>query len=130
MFANLGNLSSIDYRCNRVEDGEVVIGFITRQIIMKLFNEGSIDKHSLSKFYNSVRQFFTSAMDYLSMWCPLDEEILHHAVWIDFERKLDVTFNSMEYFVGCFPSILNDKDHDKLNEQFLQYNFSLIFQNL
>lgn len=54
------------------------------------------------------------------MWCPLDDKILGHAVRIDFERKLGVTFNSVEYFVGCFPSILGDMDRDKLNEQFLQ----------
>ena len=29
----------------------------------------------------------------------------------------------MEYFVGCFPSILGDISHDNLNEQFLQYQF-------
>ena len=89
--ANLNNLSSIDYtnRCNQVEDRELVIGFTTQQTIMKLFNEGSIDKQHLLKFYKSVRQFFTSAMDYLIMWCPLSEEIQGHAVWIDLERKLD-----------------------------------------
>ena len=75
--ANLNNLSSIDYtdRCNQVEDRELVIGFTIRQTIMKLFNEGSIDKQSLLKFNKSVRQFFTSAMDYLIMWCPLGEVI-------------------------------------------------------
>ena len=93
---------------------------------MKLLNEGSIEKQSLSKFYKSVRQFFTSAMDYLIMWCPLGEDILGHAVWIDFERKLDVTFDSVEYFVGCFPSILGDINRDNLNEQFLQYQFMSI----
>ena len=40
----------------------------------------------------------------------MGEEILGHAVWIDFERKLDVTFDSVGYFVGCFPSILGDQD--------------------
>jgi hypothetical protein len=60
------------------------------------------------------------------MWCPLGDEILDHAVWIDFERKLDVTFNSVEYFVGCFPSILGDINRDNLNEQFLQYQFMSI----
>ena len=93
---------------------------------MKLLNEGSIEKKSLSKFNKSVRQFFTSAMDYLIMWCHLGEEILGHAVWIDFERKLDVTFDSVEYFVGCFPSILGDINRDNLNEQFLQYQFMSI----
>ena len=59
---------------------------------MKLFNEGSIDIQSLTKFYKSGRQFFTLAMDYLIM-CLLGEEILGHVVWIDFERKLHVTFD-------------------------------------
>lgn len=75
---------------------------------------------ALHIFYNSARDDFLSQMDYLIVWCPLDDKILGHAVRIDFERKLGVTFNSVEYFVGCFPSILGDMDRDKLNEQFLQ----------
>ena len=56
----------------------------------------------------------------------MGEENLGHAVWIDFERQLDVTFDSVEYFVGCFPSIKGDINRDNLNEQFLQYQFMSI----
>ena len=58
----------------------------------------------------------------------MGEEILGHAVWINFEIKLDVTSDSVEYFVGCFPSILGDINpgRDNLNKQFLQYKFTSI----
>ena len=61
----------------------------------------------------------------------MEEEILGPIVRIDFERKLYVPFNSMEYLIGCFQTILGDSDRVKLNEQFLQYQFlsKIIFQN-
>lgn len=63
------------------------------------------------------------ATEYLFDWCPLDDELLDHAKWMDFNQKLKFTFNSVEYFLTTYSNILHDVDTDKLNDQFIDYQF-------
>lgn len=88
-----------------------MIGFTTRQTLTKLLNDGSIDKARVTKFYTSVRAFF----------CPLDDQLLNNAVWLDFDQRLEITLDAVEYFVGRYSNILGDLDVDKLSEQFIEY---------
>ena len=71
--------------------------------------------------------FFVEATQYLLDWCPLDDVLLDHVGWINFNQKLDFTFTSVEYFVSTFSYILGDIDHDELAEEFIGYQ--LLCQN-
>ena len=49
------------------------------------------------------------------------EELLIHATWLDLERRLEKSFNSVEYFVHRFHGLFEDANIDKLNEEFIDY---------
>ena len=73
------------------------------------------------KFFHATKTFLLRAMEYLLKWCHLQEELLKHATWLDFENRLDKCFNSVEYFVHHYPNLFPHMDLDRLNEQFLKY---------
>lgn len=61
------------------------------------------------------------AAEYLLKWCPLGDELLVAATWLNFEQRLERNFLSVEYFVHRYPSIFSGIDMDRLNEEFLNY---------
>ena len=65
--------------------------------------------------------FFQTAFLYLLKWCPFQEDLLVNAQWIDFTKRHECTFNAVEYFIHRYPSIFQNIDLDKLNEEFLAY---------
>ena len=54
-------------------------------------------------------------------WCPLKDELLLNAIWLDFEKRLEKSFSSVEYFVLKYPQIFPGVHLDQLQEQFLNY---------
>ena len=115
-----GTLVSVDYKAvsNQVTDKDLLIGFITKQTVNRLYQEGDITNHQLSKFYKAARVFFMCATEYLLKWCPLQDELLASATWLTFEQRLEKNFLSVEYFVHRYPSIFSDIDVDRLSEEF------------
>ena len=47
--------------------------------------------------------------------------MLINATWVDFTRRLECTFSSVEYFLRRYPCIFTDFDIDKVNDEFLSY---------
>ena len=118
-----GGLSSVDFKnsINHVDDEKLVVGFMTKQTIVKLLREGDISAHQHATFFKAVKAFLVRATEYLLQWCPLEDELLLHATWLDFERRLDKSFLSVEYFVLKYPELLPDMNIDRLNDQFVNY---------
>ena len=118
-----GGLSSVDFKNskNHVSDEKLVIGFMTKQAINKLLRAGDISVHQHAVFFRAVKAFFIRATEYLLQWCPLQDELLLHATWLDFEQRLEKSFDSVEYFVLRYPEIFPDMNIDHLNEQFVNY---------
>ena len=83
----------------------IIIGFITKQTITRLHQEGDISNHQFGKFFKAVREFLMCGIEYLLKWCPLEEELLTHATWLNFEQRLLNNFLSVEYFVHRYPHI-------------------------
>lgn len=119
--------ASIDYLTseNQVADENLVVGFTTRQKLLRLLEEGDICTSDIRCFYSSVRHFLMKATQYLIKWCPLNDPLLHHANWIDFRNRQMCSLVSVEYFVGLYDHILGSIDHEKLTEQFLNYQLIL-----
>jgi len=90
------------------------IGFITKQTINKLYQEGDIRD---SIFFEAVRNVLTCAVCYILVVSIIREELLTHATWLDFEQKLQKSFHSVEYFVQRFPHIFPTMDMERLNEE-------------
>ncbi len=106
---------------NQLADKDLAIGFLTKQTLNQLYEEGDISEVQKKSFYKAARHFLMSAVDYLIKWCPFNEELMTHATWLDFERRLEKNFDSVEYFVHKFPKILGNINIDKLSEEFINY---------
>ena len=116
-------LCVVDYNNpdNHVPNESLVIGFVTRQTISKLLEEGDISSHQYVKFFNAAKAFLIRATEYLLKWYPLQDELLKHATWLDFEERLEKSFDSVEFFVHSYPNLFPHMDINRLNEQFLNY---------
>ena len=116
-----GGLVSVDYKDgnNRVSRDRLTIGSVTRQTINRLLEDGDTSDGCYSCFFNAVQAFFTFALDYLIKWCPIQDEFLSHATWVDFERRTEKSFYSVKFFVHRYEQILCSINIDKLEEQFL-----------
>lgn len=118
-----GKLSSVDFVDpeNHVNNSKLVIGFMTKQKLDQLFNDGDITCRQRDAFFNAIKCFLIRATEYLLKWCPLEDELLTHAKWLCFEDRLESSFNSVEYFVHRYSEIFSGMDKERLNEQFLSY---------
>ena len=116
-------LSEVDYKNpeNHVDNEHLSIGFVTRQTTNKLLKEGDISSQQHTKIFDAANTFFLRATEYLLKWCPLQDELVKHATWLDFEKRLEKCFHSVEYFVHQYPNIFPEMHMDQLNEQFLNY---------
>ncbi|CAB4036850.1 PREDICTED: uncharacterized protein LOC107326933 [Paramuricea clavata] len=122
-----GTLTSIDFKNdeNHVGNNCLSVGFLTKQSLDKLLREGDISPHQYAKFFMATKAFLIRASEYLLKWCPLEDELLMHATWIDFQHRLEKSFMSVGYFVAKYPEIFPDMDLESLNEQFLNYQLLL-----
>ena len=112
------DVSCVDYssRENQLPDGQLVIGYITKQRLALLLEDGLIDQADVNRFYLAARWFLIKAVDYLIKWCPLKDPLLHHSSWIDFRNRHKCSFMSVEFFVDTYTHIFQQIDRDKLNE--------------
>lgn len=116
-------LFSIDYKnaSIQVADEDLLIGYITRQKIKKLLEEGDISDSKYSLLFKSACEYFIRATEYLLTWFPLQDEFLMNATWIDFDHKLEKKISSVHFFVYKYPLLLSNINMDLLCEQFLSY---------
>ena len=78
----------------------------------------------MSKFYDGVRMFYTKATQYVKSTFPLNDTVLQHAKFVNFEKRADVGFDSVEYFVHRFPylhALTTPIEMDILQEEFVSY---------
>ena len=118
-----GGLSSVDFKnlANHVDNESLLIGFLTRQTVKRLLDGRDISTQQYSLFFTAVKAFLVRATEYLLKWCPLQDEVLTHATWLDFKHRLEKSFLSVQYFVLQYPERLPEMDLDGLYEQFLNY---------
>ena len=104
--------------CSSCSDSQLQVGLNTRCKINQNFNDGDISQHQKNKFYNSVRAFHERAFKYTLDNLTHSHELLKHAEVINWERRKDVTINSITYFAQsllCVISWFNLKDILNLN---------------
>ena len=96
----VGGLPSVDFKNPKkhVDNECLGIGFLTKLTITKLLREGDISSHQHAMFFRAVKAFLIQAAEYLLKWCPLKDELLTNATWLDFEHRLELPFSG----VFCF----------------------------
>ena len=121
-----GNAIDADFHShvNQLPDSNIFVGFITRQILRQLFNNGDIAESEVTKFYTAVRRFYTTATEYVKKTYPIKDDVLSHAKFINFEKREECDFDSVEYFVHRFPHLQDltiASEMELLQEEFISY---------
>lgn len=108
---------------NQLTDSNLVIGFVTKQKLQKLFDDGDISDLNKKKFYIAVRSFYIDATSQALAKLPFDDPVLNNSVFVNFEEKEECTFNVVDFFCNKYSEVLSFKesDQDKLEQEFLEY---------
>lgn len=117
---SLSAFSCID-ESQHLAQNDIWIGFQTKELLSKLLNDGDIGEHAHAKFLGGARSFLVRVATCLQKWCPIDDELLVNAEWLDFNKWQQKNFMAVEFFVCKFPHLFQNIDMDILAEQFLAY---------
>ena len=116
------DVTAVPYECvtNQLDNDHITIGITTKSCLMKLFDDGSICDRDKDVFFTAVRAFYMEAVAQALKKLPFDDLVLKHAKFLNFEKREDCTFDSIEYFCDNFYNVL-DVEMDKLQEEFTMY---------
>ena len=83
-------------------DSSLFIGMMTRQLLLKLLNDGDISDHQVRVFYAAVREYYCCAATYALSNLPLHDDVLQNATFINFEARESATIDQVTYFVSRY----------------------------
>ena len=120
------NVTDVDFSSssNQLERSKIFIGFMTKQLLRHLLDDGDISNSEVNKFYSGVLKFYTIAAQYILATYPLNDDVLYHAKLLNFESREDIEFDSLEYFIERFPhlhELRSPREIDILHEEFVSY---------
>ena len=108
----------------QLKDGQLFIGFATRQLLKKLVDEGYIDERNRDQFYQAVRHFYQRiALEAISK-LPLQDDTLIHARFVDFFQRENASLEDHEeFFLRNYPTVLPTTARETylLQEEFVEY---------
>lgn len=68
--------------------------------------EGDIAPSEERKFIDGVRQYYEAATKYVLDKFPLNDDILKHAKFVEFETRDHANFTDAEYFANRYSALL------------------------
>lgn len=70
-----------------------------------------------------VQKFYECAVDYIRLKFPLNDDLLMHARFVNFEERENCEFADVEYFIDRYQKVLsfNDVDMDQIFDEFVEY---------
>ena len=118
------SLSEVDFTLgNQLSNDCIFIGFVTRQKLKTLVNEGDITPHASNKFLQGVRSFYEAAVEYIKAKFPLNDDVLLHARVVNFEKREASQFSDIEYFIERYSSVLgfSSSEQNAVFDEFVEY---------
>ena len=105
-----------------LSDRDIFIGFVTRQTLRKLENDGDCSPSDCKKFFRGIRQFYEAAFEYIVAKFPLDD-VLEHAIFVNFERRESCNFSDVNYFMDRYQVALRFTANvsDMVFDEFVEY---------
>lgn len=76
-----------------------LLEFSTKMALTKMLDEGDISQSEVRLFYEGVRSFYVTAMNYAINNLPMKDELLKNAQFLNFSSRDSSTFSQVEYFV-------------------------------
>lgn len=88
---------------NQLDNSKIFVGFMTRQVLRQLLDGGDLANSEVSKFYRGVRQFYVKSTEYIIATYPMKDDLLRHARFLNFEKRISSGFDSIEihYYMLC-----------------------------
>ena len=113
----------IDDSDNYLPLDEVFIGFTTKQMLKKLFNDGDIDKLQHDNVLRASVAFYRESLRYVLTKMDMNNTFWLHAVWVDFFRRDQAKWSDIEYFIERFGGILQYDEYEieRMYEEFVDY---------
>ena len=111
----------LEYENNYLPLNEVFVGFNTKQMLKKLFNDGSTDQNEYGKVLNAAVAFYKESMRYLLTKMDMSCSFWQHVTWIDFFCRNKANWYDIEYFLLNFSNILqfDDQEKERLYEEYI-----------
>ena len=97
------------------------LGGMTKFTLQRLLNQGDISQTVYTRFLTAACEYFKAAFQYVLSKFPLNDELLKHARWINFQKRSQAKWESVEYFLSRFQSALNTVNIDELYDEFCDY---------
>ena len=72
----------------------IFVGFMTRQLLRKLLNNGDVGMSAVTKFYTAVCTFYTTSVEYVKKVYPLKDDMLMHSKFINIEKREECSQSS------------------------------------
>ena len=106
-----------------LKDGQLFIGFATRQLLKKLVDEGYKDERNRDQFYQAVRHFYQRIALKAISELPLQDDTLIHARFVDFFQRENASLEDEEFFLRNYPTVLPTTARETylLQEEFEEY---------
>ena len=105
IFSNLENE-------NLHQSSDIIIGKATADFITR--KKSKMKESKLSEFFGAARDFYVTSIIHLRAKLPLRNDVYSHAAMINPANQLTCQFQSVEFFIKCFPVLL--PPHDLLLE--------------
>ena len=61
----------------------------------------------MRQFYTAVRRFYEETFNYAKEHLPFNDAVLKQAKFVDFGKRMQASFESVEYFVKGYQHILH-----------------------
>ena len=116
-------------RKNQKAREHLLIGRDTRSYLKEMKECGMMTATERTEFYSGVRMYFVKAVDYLLLKFPLKDGLLSHAQVADVNERENASFESVEYFICRFPSLLgdsNEPDSKKVDQVEIEFQKYLV----
>lgn len=111
-------------------DNNLFLGLATKTRLRKLLEDGDISAEEQSRFYRSVRAFYTTAMDYGIKHLPLSDDLLEKANFINFSSRENSFFSDVEFFVERYNKFICVQIPSYLVSGFRRFYFSYQYAKL
>ena len=75
------------------------------------------------KFFKGVRKFYECATNYIKSKFRLNDDLIMHARFVNFDGRESCEFADVEYIIDHYQNVLsvNDVDIDQIFDEFVEY---------
>ena len=104
----------------------MTVGFLAKQNVQKLLDQGDIAAGDSRMFFDAAKAFYTSTVHYFKSHMPLIDPLLKAYMFLDFEQRELANVADVEYFIDRFEILFGRDDPillNKIHEEFLDYQW-------